>query len=328
MREQRTVGSNPTPSARYPSTPFQRVPRRGRYSCSCQADLPAQIASIRFAARSQQPTIGGGILGVPGWRDGGIRAADRSRRCGRLKPRERPYKVADARRPAPAGDARGRPAVAVQIPLRRQGEAARARRLSGHRHPATRATRVTRRRRCCAPAAIPARCARPAARWRELAAVQSFEAIAREWHARQLPTWTERHAADVLGKPASARVPGAWRLARQRRSRPRWSSPCCARSRRRPAVETAHRVRQRMSAVFVYAIASGVGQADPAAVVKGALSPDRQRPGSPPLSSWTPLRAMLRKAEAEPAHPATKAGLRLLALTAGAAWRAARRPLG
>ena len=29
-------------------------------------------------------------------------------------------------------------------------------------------------------------------------AAGSFEAIAREWHARNLPTWTERHGKDVL----------------------------------------------------------------------------------------------------------------------------------
>ncbi len=30
-------------------------------------------------------------------------------------------------------------------------------------------------------------------------AAGTFEAIARDWHARQAPTWTTRHAADVLG---------------------------------------------------------------------------------------------------------------------------------
>jgi hypothetical protein len=41
----------------------------------------------------------------------------------------------------------------------------------------------------------------------------------------------------------------------------------------RPAIETACRVRQRMSAVFVYAIASGLGESDPAAIVRGAMAP-------------------------------------------------------
>src|SRR5262249_4006931 len=28
---------------------------------------------------------------------------------------------------------------------------------------------------------------------------ETFEAVARDWHMRQAPNWTERHAADVLG---------------------------------------------------------------------------------------------------------------------------------
>jgi integrase len=59
--------------------------------------------------------------------------------------------------------------------------------------------------------------------------------------------------------------------------------------------ETAHRVRQRMSAVFVYGIATGIADTDPAAVVKGALAPV--------------VRGRM------PAHPATRAAHRFLALT-------------
>ena len=39
----------------------------------------------------------------------------------------------------------------------------------------------------------------------------------------------------------------------------------------RPAAETARRIRQRMSAVFVYAIASGRAENDPAAAVQKAM---------------------------------------------------------
>jgi hypothetical protein len=41
----------------------------------------------------------------------------------------------------------------------------------------------------------------------------------------------------------------------------------------RPAIETARRIRQRMSAVFVFAIASGQAETDLAAIVKGAMAP-------------------------------------------------------
>jgi integrase len=83
----------------------------------------------------------------------------------------------------------------------------------------------------------------------------------------------------------------------------------------RPAIETAHRVRQQMSAVFTYAIASGKGENDPAATVKGAMAP-LKKGRQPAVTDLEEARAMLRKAEAEPAHAVTKLALRLSALTA------------
>jgi integrase len=82
-----------------------------------------------------------------------------------------------------------------------------------------------------------------------------------------------------------------------------------------------------MSAIFVYGIASGICQIDPAAIVQGAMAPlikGRQ----PAIVDLDEAREVLRCAEAEPAHPVTKLALRLLALTAvrpgeirGATWR-------
>jgi integrase len=95
----------------------------------------------------------------------------------------------------------------------------------------------------------------------------------------------------------------------------------------RPAIETARRVRQRMSAVFVYAIASGLAITDPAAIVRSAMSPlikGRQ----PAVLELDEARTVLNRAEAIPAHPLTKLAFRLLALSAvrpgeirGAEWR-------
>ena len=143
--------------------------------------------------------------------------------------------------------------------------------------------------------------------------VQSFEAMAREWHARQLPTWTERHAGDVLDSLEKHVFPTLGGL-HVNAITPRLVLAALRTIEARPAIETAHRVRQRMSAVFVYAISCGVGETDPAAIVKGALSPiikGRQ----PALIEVDELRSMLTKVEAEPAHPVTKTGLRFLALT-------------
>ena len=81
------------------------------------------------------------------------------------------------------------------------------------------------------------------------------------------------------------------------------------------AQETARRVRQRLSAIFTYGIARGLGQSDPAAVIKGALPP-LKKGRQPAIINLDDLREMLRLAEATPAHPITLLAMRFLALTA------------
>ncbi len=145
------------------------------------------------------------------------------------------------------------------------------------------------------------------------ASANTFEAIGREWYELQKPQWTERHADDVLTSlerdvfPALGSIPiddiaAANVLALLRPIE------------KRGAKETALRIRQRMSAIFVYAISSGRAQNDPAAIVKGAMAP-MVKGRQPAVTDLDEARAMLRKAEAEKAHPVTKLALRLLALT-------------
>lgn len=148
----------------------------------------------------------------------------------------------------------------------------------------------------------------------EKRSAETFEVIAREWHGLQKAQWVEKHAADVLDSLEKEVFPhigsspireldvpeimGVLRLIESRQ-----------------ANETARRVRQRISAVFVYAIASGRAAADPAAVVKGALAPlikGRQ----PAITTLAGARDILANVEKEAAHPVTKLAHRLLALTA------------
>jgi integrase len=74
---------------------------------------------------------------------------------------------------------------------------------------------------------------------------------------------------------------------------------------KRPAVETARRVRQRISAVFVYAIASGRAESDPAAIVQKAMAP-MVKGRQPAIAGLEAARAILRAVDAEPASPVTK----------------------
>lgn len=142
----------------------------------------------------------------------------------------------------------------------------------------------------------------------------NFEAVAREWYDNAKSQWVDRHAADVilslekeifplLGKMpiadiTPAQVIGALRLVEDR-----------------GAKETARRIRQRMSAVFVFAIATGKAETDPAAIVQGAMKP-MKKGRQPAIVKLPQLVEMLQRVDAEPAHPVTKLAIRIIALTA------------
>ncbi|WP_100960426.1 integrase arm-type DNA-binding domain-containing protein [Bosea sp. FBZP-16] len=145
-------------------------------------------------------------------------------------------------------------------------------------------------------------------------AATTFESVSREWHALQKSGWVERHAFDVLDSlerevfPKLGSVPISEIGAQE-------TIAVLREIESRGANETARRVRQRMSAVFVYAISTGRAEGDPAAVVQKAMAPlikGRQ----PAVTDLAAARVMLNKVEAEHAHPVTKLALRILALTA------------
>jgi integrase len=85
----------------------------------------------------------------------------------------------------------------------------------------------------------------------------------------------------------------------------------------RDAKELARRLRQRMSAIFVYAIATGRGSEDPAATVMKALAPMRKGK-QPAITDLDEIRELLRRTETPelPAHPVTRLAIRFIALTA------------
>jgi hypothetical protein len=132
---------------------------------------------------------------------------------------------------------------------------------------------------------------------------ETFEAVARDWHTRQTPGWTERHAEDVLGSLERLVFPaiGALRLTD---ITPPLVLNVVRAIETRSGGETARRVRQRISAVFVYGIAVGIGQSDPAAIIRGALAP-LARGRMPAVTTLADARESLRLVELMPAHPAT-----------------------
>ena len=143
---------------------------------------------------------------------------------------------------------------------------------------------------------------------------RTFETIARDWHSRQSSIWTPTHAKDVLGSLVDHVFPtiGALDVATIRSDQ---ILKIVRAIEARPAIETARRVRQRISAVFGFAIAESRATVDPAASIVGALQP-LLKGRQPALMTLKDARALLVAAEASTAHPITKLASRFIALTA------------
>jgi hypothetical protein len=104
------------------------------------------------------------------------------------------------------------------------------------------------------------------------AAANTFEAVAREWHANKLETWQERTAINILHRLekdvfpligrhpiADIKAPVMLDVLRQ--------------IEKRGALDVAKRQGQVCGQIFRYAIASGKAEADPVPSLRGALKP-------------------------------------------------------
>lgn len=145
-------------------------------------------------------------------------------------------------------------------------------------------------------------------------AATTFETMAREWHQANARRWTPIHCDDVLTSLTRDVFPSIGPLPVNSITPPQILT-VVRQIEARGSIETASRIRQRMSAVFVYAIATGRGENDPAAIVKGALS-HRIKGRQPAITDLDKARQIIRDADASPGYAITKLALRLLALTA------------
>jgi integrase len=142
----------------------------------------------------------------------------------------------------------------------------------------------------------------------------TFEAVAREWFAKQAHTWVPSHAADVMHRLESNLFPevGATPIAQL-------TAPALLAAVRkiehRGAYDLAHRVLQVSGQVFRYGIATGRCERDPSRDLRGALTPHKSRH----QAAVTPeeLPALLRAVESygELGDKLTGYALKLLALT-------------
>ena len=103
----------------------------------------------------------------------------------------------------------------------------------------------------------------------------SFEVVAREWHAKQLPTWVAEHADRVLQRLVNDVFP--WIGARPVGDvTARELLGTINRVVERGAIESAHRILQCCGQVFRYAVASGRAERNPAADLRDALPPVKE----------------------------------------------------
>ncbi|UAK25839.1 tyrosine-type recombinase/integrase [Sphingomonas nostoxanthinifaciens] len=151
----------------------------------------------------------------------------------------------------------------------------------------------------------------------------TFEIVARRWHDLRLPTWSAIHGMDVMRSLERDVFPAIGDLPITVIDSAKVLETLSAIA-ARGAVETAHRIRQRISDVYVYAIPAGLAKSNPAADLVKALPKvprskkqasiiDRLEDHGDQLRA---VRQMVIDCEAERCRAATKLALRLLALTA------------
>lgn len=164
---------------------------------------------------------------------------------------------------------------------------------------------------------------RVSAQARASANENTFEVVARRWHELHKPTWSPVHAEDVIASLVRDVFPAIGDLPITSIESPKLLEVLNA-VEQRGAIETAHRLRQRMSGVFLHGIATGICKADPAASLGKALRKKPRAKKQPSIidrvrdhgDQITLVQTMLRDCDDQRCRASTKFALRLLALTA------------
>ncbi|MFC0205772.1 tyrosine-type recombinase/integrase [Novosphingobium soli] len=142
----------------------------------------------------------------------------------------------------------------------------------------------------------------------------TFELVAREWYETVKAQWARVHAEDVLRSLERDAFPFIGDLPVSQLTPPKVLEVLQA-IEQRGAIESARRLRQRISSVFVFAIAKGIAEKDSAEKLAAVLKPLRKG-RQPAITDLKALKKMIGEAEQDYARPITRLALRLLALTA------------
>lgn len=103
-------------------------------------------------------------------------------------------------------------------------------------------------------------------------AANSFEAVAREWHAKYAPGWSTSNADKVIARLQNDVFPWLGGRSIAELKAPELLA-VCRRVESRGALDTAHRVLQTCGQIFRYAVATGRAERDPSGDLRGALPP-------------------------------------------------------
>jgi integrase len=143
-------------------------------------------------------------------------------------------------------------------------------------------------------------------------AANSFEIVAREWHAKQSATWVELHASRIMLRlendvfPWLGKRPIADITARELLT-------MVNRVVDRGAVESAHRILQNLGMILRYAVATGRAERNAAADLRGALPPVKPKHLAA-ITDPEAIGALLRAIDGYQGTLVTKCALRLAPL--------------
>jgi integrase len=144
------------------------------------------------------------------------------------------------------------------------------------------------------------------------AGAESFEAIAREWHAKFSPGWVASHGDRILKRLEKDLFPWIGKRPIAEIKAPELLG-VLRRIESRGALETAHRAMQNCGQVFRYAVATGRAERDPTGDLRGALPAPKERHHAS-ITDPKRIGELLRAIDAYEGFFATKCALRLAPL--------------
>lgn len=142
----------------------------------------------------------------------------------------------------------------------------------------------------------------------------TFESLAREWARENKARWVKDHHDRVIRSLEIDAFPTLGAVPIKEIKAPHVLTIVRAVEKRGKMI-TARLIRQRMSAVFNYAMATGRADADPAGALKSVLPPVKSRK-QPAVTTIEDAREVMAACERVPGNPISKLCLRFLALTA------------